>query len=354
MFPSFRLFSSFRVHPSSFTILPMKKFIVVIFLFLGVGLVALSFGELGNILATLQKAHLRYLVLALALEALWTVNVGLTYKSIYHLLGIEESRGRLTLVAAASNFANIVAPTGGVSGIAVFTNDARRRGHPPGKALLAGALFLLIDLAAFLVVLSLSWIVLLRRNGLNAGEISASLLLLTVTCTGAFLLYLGYRSADALGNVLARIAHAINWISKPFLHHNYLSEERAHTFAAEIAEGLSDLPERPKQLLIPLLHALAGKALLIGILICSFLSFDVPFSAGTIIAGWAIGYLFLIVSPTPNGIGIVEGLMPLTLASLRVPYEAAVVVTLTYRAVSFWFLLAVGAWAFRRLHLSEA
>ncbi len=333
----------------------MKKFIVVIVLFLGVGLIVLSFGELENTLATLEKAHLRWLVLGLTLEILWMVNVGLTYQSIYHLLGIEEYRDRLTLVAAASNFINIVAPTAGMSGIAVFANEARRRGYPPGKATLAGALFLLVDQAAFLFVLALGWIVLIRRNDLTAGEVSASLLLLAIACIFAFLLYLGSRSADALGNVLARIAHTVNRILNPFLHRNYLSEERAYAFAAEVSEGLSDLPEHSiARLLHPLIHALLNKALLIGILLCAFLSFDVPFSAGTIIAGWAIGYLFLIVSPTPNGIGVVEGLMPLTLSSLRVPYEAAVVVTLTYRAVTFWFLLAVGAWAFRRLHLSEA
>jgi glycosyltransferase 2 family protein len=331
----------------------MKKFIVVIVLFLGVGVVALSFGELENTLATLKQAHLRYLFLGLALEILWMINVGLAYKSIYHLLGIEESRGHLTLVAAASNFVNIVAPTAGVSGIAVFANDARRRGHAPGKATLAGTLFLFIDQVAFLCVLALGWLVLLRRNDLNAGDITASLILLALAFIFGFLLYLGYRSANALGNVLARIAHIINPVVRPLIHRDYLNEERAHAFAAEIAEGLSGLPERPRHLLMPLFHALLNKALLIGILICSFLSFDVPFSAGTIIAGWAIGYLFLIVSPTPNGIGVVEGIMPLTLASLRVPFEAAVVVTLLYRAVTFWMLLAVGAWAFRRLHLSE-
>jgi len=292
--------------------------------------------------------------LGLALEVLWMVNVGLTYQSIYHLLGIEEGRDRLTLVAAASNFINIVAPTGGVGGIAVFANDARRRGHPPGKATLAGALFLFVDQVAFLCVLALGWIVLLRRNDLNAGEITASIFLLTIACIFAFLLYLGYRSPDALGNLLARIAHILNRIARSFIHRDYLSEDRAHAFAAEIAEGLADLPGKPKQLFVPLVHALTNKALLIGILLCAFLSFGVPFSAGTIIAGWAIGYLFLVISPTPNGIGIVEGLMPLTLTSLRVPYEAAVVVTLAYRAVTFWALLAVGAWAFRRLHLSEA
>ncbi len=331
----------------------MKKFIVVLVLFLGVAIAALSFGELENILATLRQAHLRYLLIALILEALWMGNIGLTYQAIYRLLGIEESRRRLTLVAAASTFVNIVAPTAGVSGIAVFANEARRRGYPPGKATLAGALFLLVDQAAFLAILSLGWLVLLRRNDLHASDITASLILLAVAGVFAFLLYLGYRSADALGNALARIAHFINRVVHPFLHHDYLSEERAHAFASEIAEGLKDL-KRPTRLLIPLLHALMGKALLLGILLCSFLSFDVPFSAGTIVAGWAIGYLFLIVSPTPNGIGIVEGIMPLTLASLRVPYEAAVVVTLIYRAVTFWISLAVGAWAFRYLHLSEA
>ena len=332
----------------------MKKFIIILFLFLSAGLVALSFGELENTVATLQKAHFRYMFLALALEAVWMVNVGMTYQAIYRLLGVEEDRDRLTLVAAASNFVNIVAPTGGVGGIAIFANDARLRGHPSGKATLAGALFLLFDQAAFLIVLALGWIVLIRRNDLNAGEISASLLLLAIACIFAFLLYLGYRSADALGNVLAHIAHIINRITYPFIHRDYLHEDRAHAFASEAAEGLSSLPERPKYLIVPLLHALLNKALLISILICSFLSFDVTFSAGTIIAGWAIGYLFLIVSPTPNGIGVVEGLMPLTLSSLRVPYEAAVVVTLAYRAVTFWVLLAVGAWVFRYLHLSDA
>jgi len=47
-------------------------------------------------------------------------------------------------------------------------------------------------------------------------------------------------------------------------------------------------------------------------------SFEIPFSAGAIIAKFSLAYLFLIVSPTPSGIGIVEGLMPLALTSLNV------------------------------------
>ena len=97
-------------------------------------------------------------------------------------------------------------------------------------------------------------------------------------------------------------------------------------------------------------YRLLGKALLMGVLVCSFLAFDVPFSAGTIVGGFSIGYLFLIVSPTPSGIGVVEGVMALALASLRVVWSQAVIVTLVYRAITFWVPLGVGALAFRKLH----
>ena len=83
------------------------------------------------------------------------------------------------------------------------------------------------------------------------------------------------------------------------------------------------------------------------VLMCIFLAFQIPFSAGTIIGGFAISYLFLIVSPTPSGIGIVEGVMPLALSSLRVPWSQAMIVTLAYRGITFWIPLGLGAIAFR-------
>jgi uncharacterized protein (TIRG00374 family) len=95
---------------------------------------------------------------------------------------------------------------------------------------------------------------------------------------------------------------------------------------------------------------LLNKILLMGVLMCAFLSFEVPFSTGTIIAGFSIAYLFLVVSPTPSGIGVVEGIMPLALSSLRVDWSQAVVITLTYRTVTFWLPFGIGAWAFRSLH----
>lgn len=212
---------------------------------------------------------------------------------------------------------------------------------------------LLLDTVAFLVILSLGLIVLIRRNDLDAGEITASLILFSTAIVFSFVLYMGYRSAEQMGNFLAKLAHVVNWVVHIFRRENYLSEERAHEFAHEIAEGFLGLTEKNTSLIRPVMWGILNKSMLMLVLVCSFLSFEVPFSIGTIIAGFAIGYLFLIVSPTPSGIGIVEGIMPVALASLNVNWSQAVVITLFYRAVTFWYPLGMGAWAFRTLHTNR-
>jgi uncharacterized protein (TIRG00374 family) len=332
----------------------MRKLILIVILFLGVTFVILYFSELQQIITTLQRANPWYLAIALIIQVVWFAVVGLTYQSIYALLGLKESRRHMMLLAVAANFVNVVTTSAGVGGMALFINDGQRRGQSSGKVTVAGVLYLLVDEAAFLCVLAIGTIILARRNRLSDGDIAASATLLAIACIIATFLYLGYRSAKTLGNVLAKLARIINFIVRPFLHREYLSEARAHSFSAEIAEGLSTLPKNPSSLIPPLLLSLFGKILLMGVLACAFLSFNIPFRVGTIIVGFSIGFLFLIVSPTPSGVGVVEGVMALALHSPRVAWGSAILITLAYRGVTFWLPLLVGLWAFRLINSNRA
>ena len=327
----------------------MRTFILIIVLFLGAAFVYLSFGELQTILQTLRQGNFWFVLIALIIQFGWYVIAGLIFRSLYLLLGIEESIYKLSLLIAAANFVNIVAPSAGMGGMAVFISNANRRGYSRGKITIASMLYLLFDYIAFLIVLALAWIVLIRRNDLDPSQIAASTIIFLIATALGFLMWLGSRSAVALGNVLAWMARLVNRVVYPFLHREYLSQTRAHMFAHEMAKDLRSLPERPRSLAVPLLYAFANKVVMMCILASVFLAFQVPFSAGTIIGGFAISYLFLIVSPTPSGIGIVEGVMPLALSSLRVPWSQAVLITLAYRGITFWIPLAIGALALRLL-----
>jgi glycosyltransferase 2 family protein len=327
----------------------MRKFIFAIALLFGVFFVIGQLAEVEAIVETLKKGDWRFLLIAISIEIIWLINVAASYKTIFAALGLDESFPRLLLLSAASFFINIVAPSAGVGGIAIFITEARRTGNSPAKVTIAGVLFVIFDYLGFFFLLALGLIVLFRRNNLGITEIIASLFLLSLAIVMVILMYLGMRSSDKLGNALGGMAHIVNKVFHPFIHREYLSEKRAHEFAQEAGDALHELRQKPTNLILPVILGVSNKLLLLSIFTLTFLAFKVPFSPGTLIAGFSVGYLFLIVSPTPAGIGVVEGVLTLTLRSLFVPLGAAAIIALAYRGITFWAPLLIGFLALRLL-----
>jgi uncharacterized protein (TIRG00374 family) len=332
----------------------MRKWIVAIALLLGVYFVIGKIAELQVIVDTLKRGDLYFIFLAFLIQLLWLVNQAASYRSIYRLLGLNEEIRNLVVMAAAANFVNVVAPSVGVGGIAIFVSQARRNSYSSARVMAAGVLFVLFEYLGFLAVLAFGLIVLIRRNNLTAAELTASAILVIAAIAVAVLVYLGMRSSRQLGHLLAWMAKQINRILRPFLHHDHLSEARARAFAMDMATGLHEARHQHQSLILPAILAVSSKVLLILVLLLMFLAFKVPFTLGVLVAGFSIGYLFLIVSPTPAGIGFVEGALTLALNSLNVPLGEAAVITAAYRGITFWVPLLEGMLAFRWLSRESA
>jgi hypothetical protein len=325
----------------------MRNFFFAVLLLLAIYFFFSRFAEIESVIETLQRGDWRWISLAIVLSLAGTVNIASLLRAIYRMLKMEETIQRLFILGASAFFVNVIAPAAGMSGMAVIISDARVRGHPPGRVTTAVALYTLYDYLAFLIVLGLGLSVLVRRNQLDAGDLIASGVLVVIAGGLGFLLFLGMRSSEKLGRVLAWMARRVNAVLRPFIHQAYLHEQRAYEFAHDISEGLREARTSTAGLILPLALALSRHAINIAILFLVFVAFKQPFSAGTLVAGYAIGYLFLIVSPTPSGIGFVEGAMTLALTTLRVPLAAAAVITLAYRGVTLWLPLMYGLVAFR-------
>ncbi|MBM3145704.1 MAG: flippase-like domain-containing protein [Chloroflexi bacterium] len=328
----------------------MRKLIIPLVLMVGVMFVLTQFAEIEDILNTIERGDWRFLSLAALVEALWIVNIGASFKAIYRVVGMTERLGRLILLSAAANFVNIIAPSGGIGGVAIFISEARSRAYSAGRATVASTLFVLFDYIGFLAILTVGFVVLIRRNRVTTPDIAASIIIVVIALSLAALLYIGARSEQRLAHILVRIAKAINRAARLFRPRrsaDYLPMQRAHTFAHDIADGLQEMRRNPKGLLFPALLAINSKVLMIVVLYFVFLAFETPVSIGTLIAGFCIAYLFIIVSPTPAGIGIVEGLLTLTLSSFFIPLGSAAVIALAYRGFTFWLSLLFGLIAFR-------
>lgn len=329
----------------------MRKFFFILFIFLGAAFVYLSFGEIGSIVDTLKRGNLWLILLALIIQCGWFILAGSMIHALYRVVGLDETLKKMSLLFAAGTFISTIMPSAGMGAVAVFLSEAKRTGQSTGKVTVASMLYILTDYIAFLCVLALGLIVLFRRGNLDATELLASGIMLSIASLLAFLLYLGSKSEIRLGDALSRIAQFLNRLAYPVLRREYLSEAKMRAYAHDMAEDLRALPQRWRTLIKPFLFAFANKMLLMGVLTVIFLAFRIPFSAGTIIGGYSITYLFTVISPTPSGIGIVEGVMPLALSSMNVPWSQAVIATLAYRGITFWFPLGVGAWALRVLHM---
>jgi len=327
----------------------MRKILLILFFFVTIAIAILSIGELKHTWITLQRSDIRFMLLAILLLLLWILSEAAGYKSLYKLMDVNEQFKHMVLLSSSTSFINVVAPSGGFGGVAVFVDDAGKRGHPRGLAAAVGALYLFLEYSAFMLILAMGWVVFFRRNDLNAGEITASFIMIGIVLTLGVLIYIGSQSGEKLGRILSWLAHRINLFLWPLLHCEYFHEIAAHEFGVEVSDGLSILRTKHRGLIIPFMFAINSKVLQTLILGMAFLAFHVPFSIGTIVAGFASAYLFLIVSPTPYGIGVVETLLPLALTSLSVPWEDSVIITLTYRGITFWIPLILGGISFRIL-----
>lgn len=327
----------------------MRKFFIALVILAGVIFIIARIAQIEAILETLQRGKWWVFTIALGVQGLWLINVAASFQAIFKALGVKEKLSYSLIMASAANFVNVVTPSAGMGGMAIFISEARRRNYSPGRATVAGALYVLYDYAGFICILALGLIVLFRRNNLNLTEIIASSILVLIAVVIATLLYHGTRSAKALGNSLAWIARQINKLVKPFLNREYLSEQRAHEFARDAADGLSLLRRNPTNLIMPAFLALSNKIILITVLFLMFMAFDIESSIGTLIAGFSISYLFMIVSPTPSGVGFVEGALTLVLHSFFIPLGPSAVIALSYRGFTFWIPLVFGMIAFRWL-----
>src|SRR4030067_3385106 len=142
----------------------MRNFLVAVAFFLGISFVISNFSELQEIERIRARADLGFLVLALVIQVVQFLAVARGFQTIYQALGMDEKLGRLFLLWASALFVSTIAPSGGITRMALFISDARRPGPAPADVMGGGTLFLVYDYMAVLFFLALGILLLIRRG----------------------------------------------------------------------------------------------------------------------------------------------------------------------------------------------
>jgi uncharacterized protein (TIRG00374 family) len=304
--------------------------------------------QLMDIYQVLQQG-LWYFVLAMVFVLGVTVyNQATLYASIYQLLDLPSDKRDLLPLYLMRRFVTVAAPSGGFSGWVPFLQFARKRDIAVGAVFVANLVYTILWYSTFFVFLFFGLLTLFFAHDLQWFEISAALVMLVADVVMIVGMVLAWVAPDALVRVTEWMGRTTErffaWIKRdpPLTRRNFA------TFASDL-NGAVDLMRDSgwHRLLKPVLHALANESLHIAMFYLAALAFRVQLNFGVLVAAYSVSVLFFVVSPTPGGLGFVEGTLILVLSALGVRPHSATVITLAYRGISFWLPFILGFIALR-------
>ena len=314
-----------------------------------VWVVVSRFTEAEKLVQTLRQGSWGWVLVAGLIQAVYFIVFSLSYQAAFRTVEVKSGLRDLVPVTLGSLFVNVVAPFGGAGGAALFVDDAVRRGQPPGRAAAGVLLQLILDYSAFALILISGLVYLFARHDLQLFEVIGAAILLALTLALGSVLLLGLWRPTLLERLLSWLQRMVNGIGNRFHRPGLLRENWATANAVEFNQASAAVSAQPVKAFFTLGATLLAHMLDIACLFVLFLAFGYTISAGPLVAGYAMGILFWIVSITPQGIGVVEGVMTIVFTSLNVPPEIAATVSLVFRGLTFWIPLLLGAVLIRRI-----
>jgi len=322
---------------------------------IGFGWVVLTHAhELSNLGATIVAGRWQWLIAAILLQLLYYLGYTAIYHYAFATVDVRSSIWELMPVTYASLFVNLVAPSGGAAGAALFVDEVARHGQSRARATVGVLLMMVIDFGVLGLIVIGSLGVLGVMGDLKLYEVVAALILLLFVGMMAAALLLGRWQPQWLRNLLHWIQRIVNRLGRWVFRPQVLDDSWSERIAEEFVTAAQAMLMRPGALSLTVFVALLAHGVNLLSLYTIFLAFQEPAHLGILLVGYAMTILFTIVSPTPNGVGVVEGLLPVIYLSMGLPAGSATVISLTYRGITFWLPMLAGFLLLRRLKLFTA
>lgn len=307
--------------------------------------------EIQSVTGPLIRGQLEWVLVAAILQVLYYTAFAAMFKSAFLTVDVNSKIRDLLPVTLSALFINMVAPTWGMAGAALYVDDAAHRGESPARAAAGTLLAQAADFGAFAIILAGGIVYLLMRHRLRGYEIAGTAVLLVITCSLTGALLLGLWRPDLLMKLLDHVEIAANWIAHKLHRSSLLQDGWAKRSASDLSRASKAIEDHPERLAFTVGFALVAHMINILSLYSLFLAFHQTIELGPLVAGYAMGILFWNVSPVPQGIGVVEGVMALVYSSLGIHRTMAVLVVLAFRGLNFWLPMLVGFFLLRKVRL---
>jgi len=303
-------------------------------------------GEVSELYQTLRGGHLAWVLVAVALQGVYYALFAALYQACFYAVELPRRFRDMYAMTLASMTVSLLVPS---AGNALFFDDTLARKQSGARATAAIFLQRASDFGVFWLFLFVGLVWLSHHGRLWTIEILAASVLFVVVLAWAGLLVLGMWRTAWLHAVLAGVERPLGWGARKLRHPEWIGEDWGRRHAEEFADAALFISARPRRLGLVLAVSVAMQVVLIGCLGALFAAFEQPVGGGLLLAGFGVGVLFWVVAITPQGVGVVEGMMAMLFVAFGIAQAKAVTIALAFRGITFWLPVFVGFILLRRV-----
>lgn len=300
-------------------------------------------GQIEDVVTVILSGNLTWLGVALILQAVYFLLYTRLYQSSFEVLDLKFGFWETFPYVLASMAINVAAPTGGTASTMLFMDHAAHKGESSGKAAAGTIIVYVAHLGVLAVLVGVTLAYLASINQLQEYQLAATVLFLIFILFFMSLLWMAMRTPRFFRRLLKMCRSGLNFLGRVAKKEEVIAEVWLEENVVHFTDAAHAINHHTDRLQTPLLVAIAMHVVNAISLFMVFTAFGVTTPAEALLVTYAMSQLFMVVSPTPQGIGVVEGVMALVLGSLGMNAGIATVVALAYRGVAFWLPLGVGA-----------
>lgn len=318
----------------------MKKALLLILGIVAVCFLIANADYLSSFLDTMMTGALVPIIISIALMLGRHFVQAASYDAAFEAVGHRTGFWHNVVLIFSLVFINTFCLFSGATGVAFIIDDAHREGCDAGQST-GGAILSQIGYFAAVFVISVIGFVTMWVSGhMNTVFLVGGLLLAGVLVVLSSLFFVGHLRPRVLYRVFLLLEKLLNRLLG-FVRRSMKvgwGRTTAHSFIA--TSNL--LAANPKGTAITVAYASFSAILNMACLVAIGYAFGFE-NVEALVAAFAVAAISVILSPTPQGVGVVEAMIAAILTAYGCSVATAAAIALVYRGIMFWIPFCIGA-----------
>lgn len=319
----------------------MKKALLIVIAIIALCFLTGNADTIASIYDAAQTGATIPLVIACVIMILRHLTQAVSYKAAFEAVGFAGRKlWDYVVLIFSLVFINTFCLFSGATGVAFIVDDAHRNGADLGRATSGAILSQIGYFAALLVISVVGFLTMVFSNTVNMVFVVGTLLLMFVLLGLSSMYVVGYFRPRWLYKLFNFVARPVDAVARK------VKRPLAPTWGKDTADSFIKAARVMAGNVTGTATSIAWASLSAVLNMMSLVAIGYAFgfeNVPALVAAFALGAISVILSPTPQGIGVVEAAIAAVLTADGCSLPTATAIALLYRGIMFWIPFCIGA-----------